>query len=139
MIFLDTNVISELMRSEPDPNVEDWLAKQTTGHIATTTICVAEILRGIKRLPAGRRRNGLNVNFLKFLSAFSGRIHSFDLSAAEIFSEIAAIRESHGNASDPIDLMIASIAIAQGGSLATRNLRDFKHCGVHLINPWEID
>lgn len=79
MIVLDTNVISEIMRETPDERVMAWLGRQKTLHLAVTTLTLAEIQRGLKRLPAGARRRKLEANFAEFIArGFEGRILSFD-------------------------------------------------------------
>ncbi len=138
MIILDTNVISELMREEPHENVKVWIAAHKPASLSITTIAIAEIQRGLARLPKGKRRNTLNSNFSTFVTdAFGGRIFSFDEEAAYIYGEIAAKREKEGFNTDAVDLMIAAIVKSQNASIATRNTKDFKGCGIKVINPWE--
>jgi toxin FitB len=60
MVILDTNVVSELMRPEPDDQVRQWVSGRRADEIGTTAITVAEISHGIERLPDGRRRTGLS-------------------------------------------------------------------------------
>ena len=55
MIVLDTNVISELFRQRPDPQVMSWL-ELLTDDVAITTITLAELLAGVQRLPEGKRK-----------------------------------------------------------------------------------
>lgn len=139
MIVLDTNVISEIMRERPDERVMAWLGRQKTLHLAVTTLTLAEIQRGLKRLPAGARRRKLEANFAEFIArGFEGRILSFDEQAAATYGEVCAQRESKGLHADPLDLMIAAVAKDADASLATRNTGDFSHCGIRLINPWEF-
>lgn len=138
MIILDTNVISELMRSTPDKQVLSWFADQKPSNLAITAIAIAEIQRGILRLPIGKRRDNLGVSFLKFVEeAFQGRILAFDASAAYIYGDIASEREKAGFNTDSVDLMIAAIVKNHKACIATRNTKDFKDCGIKLINPWE--
>lgn len=56
MIILDTNVISEIIKKQPDEHVANWLRNQDTSNLATTAITVAELLAGICRMPEGKRR-----------------------------------------------------------------------------------
>lgn len=138
MILLDTNVISEMMREVPDGRVVAWLGRQKSLHLAVTTITIAEIQRGLKRLPAGKRRKTLEANFADFISrGFQGRVIPFDEPAARLYGDVCALRESKGLHADALDLMIAAIAKAADASLATRNTGDFEHCGIKLINPWK--
>jgi len=137
MIILDTNVVSELMREEPHKNVKEWVNKQKPIHLALTAIAIAEIQRGLTRLPKGRRRSKLEANFATFVSeAFGGRIFSFDEDAAYIYGDIATKREAEGFNTDSVDLMIAAIAKSHNAVIATRNTKDFEGCGIKMINPW---
>ncbi len=71
-----------------------------------------------------------------FAEDFAGQILSFDGVAAEAFAAIAASRRRMGSPIQPLDGQIAAIAVAQGASIATRDVTDFQRCGVELINPW---
>jgi len=137
MILLDTNVISELMKAEPDPHVVDWLGKQKTIHLGVTSLTIAEIVRGLKRLPTGKRRKDLETRFEGFVQeAFAERVFSFDKEAAYLCGDIAAQRERAGCNTDVVDLMIAAVCRSNEASLATRNTKDFQKCGIKVINPW---
>jgi len=140
MIVLDTNVISEIMRPAPDPAVSTWLAVQDSLDLATTTITIAEIQRGIVRLPAGKRRKDLEARFSAFVEeAFSGRLLAFDKDAAFACGAVSATRERKGLHADAVDMMIAGIVKNIGARLATRNTSDFEECGIALTNPWQPD
>ncbi|MBL4612107.1 MAG: type II toxin-antitoxin system VapC family toxin [Emcibacter sp.] len=137
MIILDTNVISELMKENPDAVVLAWISKQKQANLAITAIAIVEIQRGILRLPEEKRRQKLGTNFLSFIdNAFSGRILPFDEHAAHIYGEISSEREKAGFNTDAVDLMIAAIVKYHNASIATRNTKDFKDCGIKLVNPW---
>ena len=125
------------MRSAPDVGVKAWLAAQDPLELATTTITIAEIQRGIVRLPSGRRRKSLEERFLAFVEeAFSGRLLAFDRDAAYACGEVSAQRERKGLNADAVDMMIAAIVKTAAARLATRNTRDFEECGIALVNPW---
>jgi len=139
MIVLDTNVISELMRANPDPYVIAWVTAQDTLNLTMTTITVAEIMRGVLRLPEGKRRTDLKARFSAFVAeGFSGKLLSFDEKAAVLCGEVSSLRESQGLNADIVDMMIAATARQAGAKLATRNVSDFAGCGIDLINPWEL-
>jgi len=139
ILILDTNVVSELMRVAPDRQVRAWIAAQKSTDLALSAITIAEIQRGLARLPKGKRRKNLEANFLTFVTeAFAGRVFPFDEAAALIYGEIAAGREKNGYAIDAVDLMIAAVAKIQNASIATRNTNDFEGCGIALINPWDM-
>jgi toxin FitB len=140
MIILDTNVISELMRPAPDAGVTAWLAAQDPLDLATTTITIAEIQRGIVRLPNGRQRKSLEERFSAFVEeAFPGRLLAFDRDAAYACGEVSGARERKGLHADAVDMMIAAIVKTVGATLATRNTRDFEKCGIALANPWRSE
>jgi len=138
MIILDTNVVSELMRPAPHEMVASWVKGYSLSSFALTTITVAEIQRGLSRLPLGKRRTMLTEKFEALLHrGFSGRVLPFDLRAANLYGEICLLREQCGLAIGATDMMIAACAKATGASLATRNIKDFNSVGLTLINPWQ--
>jgi len=93
MILLDTNVISEIMRPKPDEGVAAWLEARDPLELATTSITIAEIQRGIMRLPQGRRRRELEERFAAFIDeAFAGRLLVFDKAAAYACGAVSAKR-----------------------------------------------
>lgn len=137
MIILDTNVLSETMRSEPSPVVLRWLAAQPVMQLFTTTITEAEILFGLAILGEGRRRTALEqAARAMFAEDFAGRVLAFDSAAASDFAAIAAERRRAGCPISQADAQIAAIARSRGGRVATRNTADFEGCGIALINPW---
>ena len=137
MIVLDTNVLSELMRAAPEPQVVNWLRNQPMPQLATTTVNVAEINYGLARLPEGRRRRELEQKFSSFLSrGLAGRIFDFDPVAADLFGDIMVAREKAGRRLEGYDGLILAIAKSHGAGIATRNVTDFDGCGVNITNPW---
>ncbi|PIW25677.1 MAG: VapC toxin family PIN domain ribonuclease [Rhodospirillales bacterium CG15_BIG_FIL_POST_REV_8_21_14_020_66_15] len=137
MIVLDTNVLSALMRSEPDPVAVAWLDDQPPESIWTTAITVFEIRFGLEILENGRRRRSLEDAFAKALEEdLEGRILSFDQTAAEAAAAIAAERRRAGGPVEIRDVEIAGIAVARKATLATRNTRHFEGAGISLIDPW---
>ena len=138
MIILDTNVVSELMRPAPNEAVTSWVKGYSLSSFALTSITIAEIQRGLSRLPLGKRRTLLTQKFeALLLRGFSGRVLSFDLRSANLYGKICLLREQEGLAIGAADMMIAASAKAAGASIATRNTKDFESVGLTLINPWE--
>jgi len=137
MILLDTNVISELMRSSPDQNVVHWASSFPRHSLFTSAISEAEILYGISILPEGKRKSDLK-NAVKqiFTTDLKGRVIPFDSDAASAYSLIASKRRKIGNPISQFDAQIAAIAHSRGSALATRNVNDFEDCGIEVINPW---
>ncbi|MFI5840030.1 type II toxin-antitoxin system VapC family toxin [Catenuloplanes sp. NPDC051500] len=137
MIVLDSNVVSELMRSEPARSVVEWLQSNTGEALYTTAITIAEIRYGIARLPQGRRRDSLHQAANEIFAAFPRQVLPFDLAAAGAYADIAATRSNLGAPIDSMDAQIAAICRSQSAILATRNIKDFAETGVALVNPWE--
>jgi toxin FitB len=139
LIVVDTNVISELTRPKPAPEVLSWLDSLAVGDVATTAITAAELLYGVARLPEGRRKAELAAAVHELLSDdFHGRVLSFDELAADRYAEIAARRERLGRAIGLADAQIAAICSAVDATLATRNIADFEETGIPLVNPWNL-
>jgi toxin FitB len=137
MIVVDTNVISELMRGEPDPAVLDWVAAQPRALLYTTYVNQAEILYGIAALPAGRRRTALATAVeAMFAEDFAGRVLPFEARAAARYSEIVIARRQAGKPIEKFDALIAATALAAGASIATRDSGGFAGCGLTVIDPW---
>lgn len=137
MIVLDTNVLSELLRPEPDARVVGWLQAQRRAGLYTTSITRGEMFYGVQLLPEGRRRLQLQqVVSAVFSTDMAGRVLLFDEAAADAYAEIAAARRRSGRPIGQLDAMIAGIAASRGADLATRNLGDFEDCGLRLIDPW---
>lgn len=137
MIILDTNVISELMRRDPDAAVMAWVGEQPMAGVFTTTLTQAEIFYGLALLPAGRRRDDLLAAARPMFDVdLAGRVLPFDTDAAVVYPEIAAGRKHDGKPISQIDAQIAAIVRSRGARLATRNVRDFADCGITVVDPW---
>ncbi|MBD2837893.1 type II toxin-antitoxin system VapC family toxin [Pseudomonas sp. JM0905a] len=137
MILLDTNVLSELMRAKPDPNVIAWVDAQRSSDLVISSITVAEILYGIARMPDGKRKDSLYVlASAMFEEDFAGSILAFDADAAVHYADLVAASEGRGKIADMADGQIAAIARLHGARIATRNVRHFEAFGIPLVNPW---
>lgn len=136
MIILDTNVVSELMRPEPDVRVRHWVGGRRADELATTAITVAEVRYGIERLPDGRRKEGLLSAAADLFAAFGDLVQPFNALAATWFGPVMVRRASLGLPIEGFDAQIAAICRARGAALATRNVKDFLETGVDVIDPW---
>ncbi|WP_129656291.1 type II toxin-antitoxin system VapC family toxin [Rothia halotolerans] len=137
MIVLDTNVISEIFRPSPDSRVVEWM-ESLEGEVAMTTITLAELLAGVRRLPDGRRKAALRTGIEIALQPYreSGAVLGFDEEAAEHYAEVLLSREQAGLPISTADAQIAAICRAHRAFCATRNVKDFAETGVELIDPW---
>jgi predicted nucleic acid-binding protein len=137
MILLDTNVVSALMRPEPETLVVKWLDGQPRASIWITSITVMEIRYGLEIMPKGRRRDTMLQLIEKLLvEKIEGRVAPFDAAAAQQAGDLMAARKAKGRMGESRDTMIAGIALATGAPLATRNTAHFADLSVPVINPW---
>ncbi|MBS1848185.1 MAG: type II toxin-antitoxin system VapC family toxin [Actinobacteria bacterium] len=140
MIVLDTNVISEIFRPSPEPRVVDWLAR-LEGDVAITSVTLAELLAGVRRLPDGRRKDALARRIGEAIEPYRGTrsMLPFDDVAADRYADVLVAREDAGAPIATADAQIAAICLVHGATCATRNVKDFAHTGVDLVDPWSVD
>lgn len=139
MHILDTNVVSELVRTdrEPESKITSWVSSHRKLDIYLTAVNRAELLYGIAIMPFGRRRSELQLSVERWLDfGFRERILPFDDIAAQMYAQIAAARRSFGKPIGVADCQIAAITRTQDAILVTRNVRDFEGTGIEIVNPW---
>ncbi len=137
MILLDTNVISEPLRTTPEPRVVAWLDAQLLETLFLSVVTVAELRYGVARMMSGRRRSALNDRLeTQVLPAFAGRVLVFDLPATQTYAELMAKVQATGQAIGMADGLIAAIAQVNGMAVATRDTAPFYAAGVSVIDPW---
>ncbi len=138
MIILDTMVLSELFRPQPDPDVINWLDHQLPNDLFVTAVTQAEMEYGLRMMPEGKRRLQLHNGVTELFEVdFSGRVLPFDSRAALMFgTNIATVRLKFGkSAVKDMDGMIAAIAISHDRCpVATRDRRPFELMGVEVIS-----
>lgn len=137
MIVLDTNLVSELLRPVPDPDVVEWLRGVPHGSRRITVITVGELLQGVFALPEGRRRDELHEGLEGVLLTFRGKVLEADTRTAPYFADIRASRTRQGRPMSFMDAWIAAICRRHDVPLATRNVKDFEGAGIAVVNPWE--
>ena len=138
-VLLDTNVLSELMRRQPDARVLAWFEQHPDFVYAISAITRAEILLGIALLPAGKRRDDLaNAAEQMFQVEFAERCLPFDERATDEYAALVAACTRIGLPISTENAQIAAIALTNGLPLLTRNVKDFAHiAGLELLNPWD--
>ncbi len=137
MFLLDTNVISELIRPNPNPAVVNWVAGHLSSKLFISVITEMELIYGIAILPSGRRRTLIAKSIESMLQEdFSGRILPFDRKAASASALIRANRRKLGKKIQTADAQIAGIAYIYETILVTANEKDFVDCGIEIVNPW---
>lgn len=138
MILLDTNVISEPLRVEPEPRVVAWIDAQPLETLFLSAITVAELRAGIARMPAGKNRSRLRDRIeTQVLPRFSGRVLSFDMASTQPYADLMARARAAGLVVGNYDGCVAAIALANGLTVATRDTGPFKAAGVPVIDPWQ--
>ena len=138
MILLDTNVLSELAKPQPDPRVVSWV-RRSAAALAVPTIAIAEMAYGIEKLVEGRRRQDLLAALQRLVTEFADRLFDFNVKSAWAYGGILASARRAGRPMTVPDAAIAAIAKANGCALATRNARDFATAGLEIINPWQSE
>lgn len=138
MILIDTKVISELWKAEPNPAVLDWVDAQAVETLYLSAITVAELRFGVANMPEGKRRSVYQKRLeTEVLPAFTGRVLPFDLDASQAYANLMAGARLAGQAIGKADGYIAATASARGLMVATRDVGPFEAAGVKFVNPWE--
>lgn len=137
MIIVDSNVISELVRPKPHPNVERWARTTHPRQLHTTAICEAELLAGVALMPPGRRRTELEAAIGEiFNRAFADRILPFSSAAAAHYASVIARRSQLGRPVKQADAQIAAICLLHQAAIAARDAGGFENLGIEIFNPW---
>jgi hypothetical protein len=136
-ILLDTNVISELVRPKPDPNVVRFLAKAVDPWLCSITF--HELAFGAERSPDPKRRARLLAWIAQVKAEFASRTIMVDSAVAESSGRLRALAAAQGRQVSVVDALIAGSAEARGLRVATRNTKDFEAFGVPLLNPWHTE
>ncbi|MEN9481746.1 MAG: type toxin-antitoxin system VapC family toxin [Pseudomonadota bacterium] len=137
MIVLDTNVVSEAMKPEPNPAVRAWLNDQAAETLYLSSVTLAELLFGIAALPAGKRKDMLAQALDGLMGLFRDRVLPFDTDAARHYAELAVSARKSGRGFPTPDGYIAAIAASRGFIVASRDTAPYEAANVAVINPWE--
>jgi toxin FitB len=136
MILLDSNVVSEAMKPEPNPAVRAWLDAQAAETLFVSSVTIAELLFGIGALPDGQRKERLAAAVETVMELFAGRILPFDTEAARHYADLAVRARAAGHGFPTPDGYIAAIAAAQGFAVASRDTSAFVATRLTVIDPW---
>ena len=136
-VLLDTCVISELVAKQPNPKVVEFVDSLDPEDVYLSAITIGEIVKGIEKLPASRRKVAL-LAWLKddLLVRFDGEIVSLDKDVLMEWGTLTARLELTGRPMSAIDSLIAASARAYQMTLVTRNVVDFEGADVEILNPW---
>jgi predicted nucleic acid-binding protein len=135
--LLDTNVVSEWVKSQPNPGVVAWLAEADEDRVFISVVTLAEVRYGIERMPAGNRRKRLDDWLSNELQIrFEDRVLPIDSATAHAWGKLMARRQATGRPMSVTDCFIAATVEVHGFTLVTRNLADFEPTLKEIINPW---
>ena len=137
--LLDTCVLSELVKPEPETRVVAWINAQADNSLFVSSITLAELLKGIAKLQDSKRKAALTQWLNQIREEMADRILAFDDSTAEYWANICANAEKTGRTLSAFDSLIASTAVQHGLTIVTRNTPDFEAVPAMLINPWLIE
>lgn len=133
--LLDTNVVSELTKDNPNPKVIDYL--NAHGDLWLSAVVVEELELGIQLLAEGRRRDRLRAWLYQLLADFEERISPVGRQEAQWAAEFHAGVLKSGGKLKLGDALIAGTAMANDMAVVTRNVKDFEGLDVDVVNPWE--
>lgn len=135
--LVDTNVLSEAVRTKPEPRVLDWIGAADETLLYLSVLTLGEIRKGLALLPQGRRRTRIEAWIdVEVQSRFAGRILPITSAVADRWGLLAAEARKTGRALATIDGLLAATALEHNITVVTRNVRDFRDTHVLLLNPW---
>jgi len=135
--LVDTNVVSEWVKIRPDSGVIDWMTEVDEDRVFISVISLAELRRGIERMPEGKRRSRLDEWLREELpQRFERRVLLVDHAVAEAWGRIVARCEMAGRPLSTMDGFIAATAEVHDMALVTRNVSDFEFSVKEVVNPW---
>lgn len=137
--LLDTNVVSETIKSRPAPGVLHWLEQQSAAELYLASQTIGELLRGAFKVREKARRQRLTTWIEEDLSSqFEDRVLPFDEAAARIWGQLMGGGDRSGKTPAAGDAQIAAVAIDRELVLVTRNIKDFVSFPLQTLNPWEV-
>lgn len=135
--LLDTCVLSELVKSAPDTRVIRWFQARKPHELCISAMTWGELQRGVTRLLPTKRRSELTLWLEQLQAGFEDRILAFDQKASEVWAQMTVQAEAQGKSMAAFDSIIAATARACDCKLVTRNVRDFAHADIDVLNPWQ--
>ena len=131
--LVDTNVLSELRREQPQPEVVAWFAQRPRQTLYLSVLSLGEIRKGIEKLDTARQQPLLDWLEVDLPNYFLGRLLGIDAQTADRWGRLLG---RAGRSLPAVDSLLAATALQHDLTLVTRNTADFADTGVRLINPW---
>ncbi len=138
--LLDTCLVSELVKKEPNLRIVSWLDECDEQGLYLSVLTVGELQKGVSKLPAGIRKENLQMLIEHDLAErFKGRILELDMDTSLTWGKLQGEAEQRGEKLSVMDSLIAATAITHGLIVVTRNLKDLERCQAKVFNPWDDD
>ena len=138
--LLDTNVVSETIKPKPEPRVVDWLETQMPADLFLAAQTIGELVRGARKVKEDARRERFESWIEQDLAQqFEGRVLPFDGPTAALWGRLMGDGDRAGRTPAAADAQIAAVAIHHQLTLITRNVKDFEHFDLKLLNPWQSE
>jgi len=134
--LLDTCILSEPFRRQPNQHVIAWLRSVDQSLLYTPSVVLGEIRKGVEKMPASVRRDLLEKWLADYRRFYADNIIAFDAEVAMTWGELVGRLQLQGVSLPVIDSQIAATAIHHGMTLVTRNMRDMQATGVEVFNPF---
>ena len=136
--LLDTCILSEPFKRQPNPQVLAWLRSVDQSTLYTPALVLGEMSKGVAKMPVSARREMLEKWLADYRRFYSDNIVAFDADVAMTWGELVGRLQLAGISLPVIDSQIAATAICRGMTLVTRNVRDMQATGVQVINPFPV-
>ena len=135
--LLDTCLISELAKSEPQKKVVDWVLNENEASFYISVLTIGELHKGVEKLPESKKKESLRIWIEDdLINRFQNRIIGIDTRVSVIWGKILCAAEKKGRPMPAIDSLIAATGIAHNLTVVTRHVTDMEQSGVELLNPW---
>jgi toxin FitB len=135
--LLDTCLISELVKRDPNAAVLKWLDDRDEQTLFLSVLTPGELQKGISKLSSGVRKDDLQAWIEHdLIERFAGRILDLDLETALLWGKLQGEAELNGEKLPVMDSLIAATATAHGLVVVTRNVKDMERCQTRVFNPW---
>ena len=135
--LLDTNVVSEWVKPQPNPGVIAWLADADEDRIFLSVVTLTELRYGVERMASGSRKRKLDQWLGEELPLrFEGRILDIDPAVANTWGKLVARSEAIGDRIELMDAFIAATAENYSLTVVTGNTSHFETLVRNVLNPW---
>jgi predicted nucleic acid-binding protein len=136
--LLDTCVISELRKKNPDAHVVSWIQGRSEPDLYISVLTIGEMVKGVEKLPESKKKKALLIWLNEDLRLrFEDRIIDLDVNILTTWGKIQAASEKIGQPMPAIDSLIAATAITYALTAVTRNIKDMQISGAALFDPWK--